>query len=60
MADLAAVPVELSGTLEQRGDLLYLRMSQQGARQLSTLELEDYGETLAANLNQELSYCVHN
>lgn len=49
LAELAAVPVRLTGQLERRGDMLYIRYNESNLTGLSAIELSDYGQTLSAN-----------
>lgn len=58
VAPIAGLPVEINGELEQRGDLLYLRMSQELPRQLTDSERNHYGDTLAMALaNENKMHC---
>lgn len=49
LADLVGVPITLSGRLEQRGDMMYIRYSEDGVNKLTGSELSVYGESLASN-----------
>ncbi|MBX2859046.1 MAG: hypothetical protein KTR17_10315 [Cellvibrionaceae bacterium] len=57
LAPFAAVPVEISGNLQRRGDLVYLRMDDNPPRQLSGHERADYGESLAMASIEEHNIC---
>lgn len=49
LADQVAVPVTLSGRMEQRGDIMYIRYSADSVNRLSGPSLTSYGESLAYN-----------
>lgn len=49
LADQVAVPVTLSGQMEQRGDMMYIRYSAGSVNRLSGPSLASYGESLAYN-----------
>jgi hypothetical protein len=59
LATLAAVPVEISGELEERNGLLYLRLQDQLPRQLSNSELAEFGSTLMVAAVEQYSQCAH-
>jgi len=56
---MVATPVKVNGILEKRGDLTYLKLSDdQGNPQLLTgVELLQYGETLAVNAEETGEFC---
>ncbi len=49
LANQVAVPVTLSGRMEQRGDMMYIRYSEGSVEKLSSTSLASYGESLAYN-----------
>lgn len=49
LADQVAVPVTLSGRMEQRGDMMYIRYSEGGVSRLSGASLSSYGDSIAYN-----------
>jgi len=48
LVDRVAVPVKLSGQLEKRGDMLYVRYEKQTVIPLVANELTEYGDVLAS------------
>jgi hypothetical protein len=58
-----AVPVSLTGQLEKRGDMLYIRYDKSRVTRLSTAELVDYGELITAdsglNPNKDVMTTAH-
>ena len=48
LIDNVALPVRLTGSLERRGDILYIRYSKGSVSRLAGNELTDYGQTLVA------------
>jgi hypothetical protein len=59
LSPMVATPVKVNGTLEKRGDLTYLKLSDdQGSPELLTgVELLQYGETLAVNAEKTAESC---
>ncbi len=49
LADQVAVPITLSGRMEQRGDMMYIRYNKSSITRLSAASLSSYGEPLAYN-----------
>jgi len=49
LADHVAVPITLSGRMEQRGDITYIRYNEENVTRLAGSALTAYGETLAYN-----------
>jgi len=59
LSPMVATPVKVDGMLEKRGDLTYLKLSDdRGNPQLLTgMELLQYGETLAVNAEKTGEFC---
>ncbi len=49
LADQIAVPVTVSGRMQQRGDIMYIRYNESRLTRLSAESLSSYGESLAYN-----------
>jgi hypothetical protein len=59
LSDKVAVPVRLSGTLLQRGELQYVRLNASNVKLLTGSKLADYGETLAQMSDEDVAMLNH-
>lgn len=59
LSDKVAVPVRLSGTLLQRGELQYVRLKASNVKHLTGSKLADYGETLAEMSDEKIAMLHH-
>jgi hypothetical protein len=59
LSDKVAVPVKLSGTLLQRGELQYVRLNGDDVQLLTGKKLLDYGETLADMSDEKIAMLHH-
>jgi hypothetical protein len=59
LSPMVATPVKVNGMLEKRGDLTYLKLSddQGGPELLTGVDLLQYGETLAVNAEETGEFC---
>jgi hypothetical protein len=59
LSSMVATPVKVDGVLEKRGDLIYLKLSDdQGSPELLTgVDLIQYGETLAVDAEMTGEFC---
>ena len=49
LADMVGVPIRLTGRMEQRGDIMYIRYSEENITQLTGPELSTFGESIVSN-----------